>query len=321
MTKKLECVIRAQDFDKEMIEAVFAIAADMESGIKSQYKEHMPSLSDARGRIMSTLFYEPSTRTRFSFESAMLRLGGMVIGSENANEFSSRAKGESLADTVRVISAYCDVIVLRHRELHSAQVAQKYATVPIINAGDGPGQHPTQALLDLYTIYKKFPAMRDLNIVMAGDLMNGRTVRSLSYFLAKHYPHNTLYFVSPPQTRMGDDIKSYLAKHNVTWREMHYFEDALIRIADVIYQTRVQQERFEHQPGVYGQIVKASEKLRINSQLVQCMHKDAMIMHPLPRLNEIDIAVDHDSRAMYFDQAENGLYVRMALLKMIFAGY
>lgn len=323
MTKKLKHVIKAQDFDRKTIDAMFVIAQKMEKELQSWRENECVTRTQAQllaGHIMASLFYEPSTRTRFSFESAMQRLGGIVIGLENANEFSSRAKGESLADTIRVVGGYCDVIVLRHDKAGGAEIAQKHATIPIINAGDGPGQHPTQALLDLYTIHKKFGEIKDLNIAMIGDLANGRTVRSLAYFLAKHYPKNRIHFVSPPQVRMHDDIKKYLDKYRVEWGESDHFRD-IISIVDVFYQTRVQEERFEKKKKVYQEVVKASKELRITKKVTQCMKKDAIIMHPLPRKEEISIKVDADPRAAYFDQAENGLYVRMALLKMALIGY
>ena len=323
MTKKLKHVIKAQDFDRKTIEVMFVIAQEMEKELQSWRRDKTVTRAQAQllaGYIMTSLFYEPSTRTRFSFESAMQRLGGIVIGSENANEFSSRAKGESLADTIRVVEKYCDVIVLRHDKMGSAEIAQKYATIPVINAGDGPGQHPTQALLDLYTIHKKFGEIENLNIAMIGDLANGRTVRSLAYFLAKHYPKNRIYFVSPRHVRMHDDIKKYLDKYRVEWREFDHFDD-IISSVDVFYQTRVQEERFEKRKKVYQEVVKASKKLRITKKVTQHMKKDAIIMHPLPRKEEISTKVDADPRALYFQQAENGLYVRMALLKMALIGY
>lgn len=310
---RLGGVINAQQFDKRTIEKIFFIADEMK---RRDYDSEM-----LKNKIMATLFYEPSTRTRFSFEMAMLRLGGKVVGTENAREFSSAAKGESLEDSIRVISGYHpDVIVLRYNKEGGAERAQKFSSVSIINAGDGVGQHPTQALLDLYTIREKFGQMEKLNIVMVGDLSNGRTVRSLCYFLAKHYPNNHIYFVSPEQTRMKNDIKEYLEKYNVSYFELNEL-DGVISTADVVYQTRVQKERFGDNPTLYEEVVKASEKLTITENILKQMKKDAIIMHPLPRVTEISYAVDDDPRAMYFQQAENGLYIRMALLEMILVGY
>ena len=307
--KRLGGVIMAQQFDKETIEKIFFIADEMKRG------DYNPEM--LKGKIMVTLFYEPSTRTKLSFEFAMLKLGGMVIGTENAREFSSAAKGESLEDSLRVISGYHpDLIVLRYHKEGGAERAQKFSSVPIINAGDGTGQHPTQALLDLYTIREKFGRIEKLNIVMVGDLSNGRTVRSLCYFLAKHYPNNHIYFVSPEQTRMKDDIKNYLEKHNVSYLESNEL-NGVISTADVVYQTRVQKERFGDNPTLFEEVAKASEKLAITENILKQMKKEAIIMHPLPRVTEISYAVDNDPRAMYFQQAENGLYIRKALLFLL----
>lgn len=311
MSKKLGSVISAQQFDKETLDAVFQIAQEMEE------KAPHNLLSD---RTMICLFYEQSTRTRFSFESAMIRLGGQVIGTESAKMFSSKAKGETLEDTIRVTSSYGDVIILRYHKEGGSERASKFSSVPIINAGDGTGQHPTQALLDMYTIKKEFGKLKGLKIAIAGDLANGRTVRSLCYFLAKHFPENEVYFISPPLVKMRDDIKEYLDSKGMKWHEMSSF-DKIIADIDVFYQTRVQKERFEDNPEEYEKVVRDAEKLVITKNIVQKMKKKAIIMHPLPRVNEIAYEVDSDPRARYFEQAENGIYIRMALLKMILKGY
>jgi len=311
--KKLNGIITAQQFNGADIETIFSIAATMKAGN-----------FDARmldGKIMVSLFYEPSTRTRLSHEMAMLKLGGNVIGTENAREFSSTVKGETLEDTMQIVSGYGpDVIVLRYHEKGGAERAQNYSSVPIINAGDGTGQHPTQALLDLFTIKQEFWKIEDLNIVLAGDLANGRTVRSLCYFFAKHFSKNRIYLVSPEQTRMGDDVKDYLKKYGVQFFELTEL-DSILPVADVVYQTRVQKERFVDNPKLYEEVIRASEKLIITPKTLARMKKKSIIMHPLPRVNEIDRAIDVDHRAAYFRQAQNGLYVRMALLKMIIVGY
>lgn len=310
--RKLGGVIDSQQFDADTLQAVFTIAEEM---------ERKPDPRLLQDKLMASLFYEPSTRTRLSFESAMKRLGGEVISTENAQQFSSKAKGESLEDSIRVISAYCDVIVLRYHKEGGADRAQRSSKVPVLNAGDGKGQHPTQALLDLYTIRKAFGSVNGLTVAMVGDLANGRTVRSLSYFLAKHYPDNRIIFVSPKQTKMGEDIKAYLVEHKVKWSETDDLR-AAAKEADVIYQTRVQRERFQDgAQSTYEEVVKESERFTINTEILGLMKKKAIIMHPLPRVTEISYTVDQDPRARYFEQAENGLYVRMALLKMILAGY
>ena len=310
--RKLNGVIESQQFDQQTLNEIFRIASDME-------KMQTPDL--LRGKIMASLFYEPSTRTRLSFEAAMCRLGGQVISTENAQQFSSKAKGESLEDSIRVISGYCDTIVLRYHKEGGAARAQAFSKVPIINAGDGKGQHPTQALLDLYTILKSFKRLNGITVAMVGDLSNGRTVRSLSYMFAKHYSDSRIFFVSPKQTKMGEDVKNYLTSHKVKWEETDDLK-AIAPQADVIYQTRVQRERFQDgDSAVYEQVIKESERFNVNSELLSVMKKDSIIMHPLPRVTEISYSVDKDPRARYFEQAENGLFVRMALLKMIIAGY
>jgi aspartate carbamoyltransferase catalytic subunit len=309
--RKLTGVIDAQQFDHDTLNAIFTITQEMEVN---------PQADLLKGKLMATLFYEPSTRTRLSFEAAMLRLGGSVISTESAKEFSSKAKGESLEDSVRVVSSYCDVTVLRYHKEGGARRAAEFSKKPIINAGDGKGQHPTQALLDAYTIKKCFGEIKALYIAMVGDLANGRTVRSLCYLLAKHFPDVGIFFVSPKHTRMGDDIKEYLDKRHVLWEEYSELEE-IVTYADVIYQTRVQKERFEDSREIYEQVMKESEKLIITEEVAKRMKSTSIIMHPLPRTTEISYEVDNDPRAKYFEQAENGLYVRMALLKMILIGY
>lgn len=261
------------------------------------------------GRIMASLFYEESTRTRFSFETAMLRLGGSVISTENARQFSSVSKGETLEDTIRIMSRYADVIVIRHYESGAAQRAAAVSRVPVVNAGDGTGQHPTQALLDLYTIDKELGHIDDVTIAVVGDLANGRTVRSLCYLLAK-YRNIRMYMVAPEVVRMHEDIQEYLRRHNVWFRE----ETDLKKIApevDVLYQTRIQKERFGDRIDEYQQ---ARGVYVVDSDLMSLMKPDAIVMHPLPRVDEITTDVDSDPRAAYFRQAENGLWIRMALL-------
>jgi aspartate carbamoyltransferase catalytic subunit len=241
----------------------------------------------------------------------MLRLGGSVITTENAREFSSAAKGESLSDSTRIMNGYADVIVMRHNEAGSAARASEISCIPVINAGDGAGQHPTQALLDMYTIVDAFPEKNSLKIAMVGDLRYGRTVRSLSYLLTK-YENVEIIFVSPPVCKMEGDIKAYLDKSNVPWRE----ETDLAKVApevDCVYMTRIQKERF-HDPEDYK---TAAGRYILTPERVRTMKPDAIIMHPLPRVDEIPKEVDDDPRARYFQQAMNGLYVRMALLYLL----
>jgi len=303
---KLHHVIEAQQFDLATLERLFEITAKMEEVVKRG------GARDFERRVMATLFYEPSTRTRFSFETAMHRLGGQVISTENAAEFSSVAKGETLEDTIRIVSGYSDVIVLRHHEVGAARRAAAVSRVPVINAGDGTGQHPTQALLDLYTIRKEIGHVDGLKIAMVGDLAQGRTVRSLAYLLSK-YKNVRMRFVAPPLLKMKDDILAHLREHKVEFSEETELDRVLPEV-DVVYQTRVQKERF-------GDRVADYERCRgvyvINQASLRLLGPKAIIMHPLPRLDEISMEVDPDPRAAYFRQAQNGLYVRMALLSMV----
>jgi len=345
----LQNVIRAQDIDKQTIFEIFRLAKEAEERL-AENKFSMMEIFP--GRIMAVLFYEPSTRTRLSFESAMIKLGGRIIGTENAKEYSSKAKGESLEDTTRTINGYgVDVVVLRYHKEGGAQRAQNFLHAPLLNAGDGTGQHPTQGLLDLYTIHKEFGTLKNLDIALVGDLLNGRTVRSLCYFIGKRFPKNKIHLVSPPQTKMKDDIKDYLTRKGVWFQELDKFDDILPDI-DVLYQTRVQEERFKpklpnyldvasavikliYKPeeaaeilkgmreqysddsNEYKKVVTASKHLIITPEVANKMKESAIIMHPLPRKGEILYSVDSDPRARYFEQAENGLYVRIALLQLL----
>jgi aspartate carbamoyltransferase catalytic subunit len=295
-------IIESQQFDQRMISRIFSIADSLKKNPGTPLK----------GKLMATLFYEPSTRTRFSFESAMLRLGGSVITTENAKEFSSVSKGETLEDSIRVISQYVDVIVLRHDEAGASKRAALVSDVPIINAGDGPGQHPTQALLDLYTLQKELGKINGLQIAFVGDLLHGRTIRSLAYLLGK-YTNIRIDFVSPKALRVGADIKSYLEKHGVRYSETEDL-DSVVRKVDVLYQTRIQKERFKS----LQEYNRFKGYYRIDNKLVQQMKPKSIIMHPLPRVDEILPEVDVSPKAVYFKQASYGLLIRMALLKYIF---
>src|ERR1035437_191867 len=305
---KLHHVIEAQQFDSPTLLQLFDTAVEMEQVVARG------GTSDFERRIMATLFYEPSTRTRFSFETAMHRLGGQVISTENAAEFSSVAKGETLEDTIRMLNGYGDVIVIRHHEVGAAKRAAEVSRVPIINAGDGAGQHPTQALLDLYTIRKEIGKIDGLNIAMVGDLAQGRTVRSLTYLLSK-YQDIKIHFVAPTLLKMKEDILEHLREHHIWYVEETDLDKVLPEV-DVVYQTRIQKERF-------GDRIDDYEKCRgvyvIDRQTLSLMKSKSIIMHPLPRLDEISMEVDSDPRAAYFRQAQNGLYVRMALLSEVFS--
>ncbi|TAN33151.1 aspartate carbamoyltransferase [bacterium] len=303
---RLRHVIESQQFSRSLLEDLLTRAEEMKS------EPHRFS-GRLNGQVMAALFYEPSTRTRLSFEAAMMRLGGQTMGTDNAREFSSAAKGETLEDTIRIVGGYADVIVLRHYEEGAARRAAAVSTVPVINAGDGPGQHPTQALLDLYTIRDELDRIDGIRVAMVGDLANGRTVRSLTYLLSK-FKDIKFWFVAPPQVAMRDDLKAHLDEHHVPWVETEDLESVLPEV-DVVYQTRIQKERFTD-PEVYNALKGV---YRIDNGSLALMRKYAIVMHPLPRVDEIAPEVDADPRAAYFRQARNGLHIRMALLERVMA--
>ncbi|XP_021755700.1 aspartate carbamoyltransferase 1, chloroplastic-like [Chenopodium quinoa] len=308
---QLDDVLEAQQFDRETLSAIFEVAQEME-----KVEKNSPGSQILKGYLMATLFYEPSTRTRLSFESAMKRLGGEVLTTENAREFSSAAKGETLEDTIRTVEGYADIVVMRHFESGAARRAATTAGIPIINAGDGPGQHPTQALLDVYTIQREVGKLDGISVALVGDLAYGRTVRSLAYLLAK-YNDVKIYFVAPDVVRMKDDIKEYLTSKNIQWEESADLMEVASK-CDVVYQTRIQRERFGERTDLYEE---ARGKYIVNKNVLNVMQKHAVVMHPLPRLDEITVDVDEDPRAAYFRQAKNGLYIRMALLKLLLLGW
>jgi aspartate carbamoyltransferase catalytic subunit len=299
--KKLRHVVESQQFTVPLLMELFDRSRGMERVVARG------GSLDYQNRIMATLFYVPSTRTRFCFEAAMHRLGGRVLSTEHARVFSSAIEGEQVEDTIRIIGGYADVIVVRHNEEGGAKRAAQVSPVPVVNAGDGEGgQHPTQALLDLYTIYRERP-LNGLSVAIVGELDKGRTARSLAYLLAK-FERVKLYFVSPPQLQMRADILAYLDAHGVHY-ELEPEIDRVLGEVDVVYQTRIRPER-----------VRSAENLKkyvIDSAAVRRMKPDALILHPLPRTVELDKSVDDDPRALYFRQARNGLYVRMALLTML----
>ena len=305
----LRHIVEAQQFDRASLVRIFSVAREMEQVVR-HYGSNI-----LNRRVMATLFYEPSTRTRLSFESAMRRLGGEVITTESAQEFSSAAKGETLEDTIRIVGGYADVIVLRHFESDASRRAAAISPVPVISAGDGPGQHPTQALLDVYTIEREIGRLDGISIALVGDLANGRTARSLCYLLAK-FESPRIYFVAPEVVRMRGDIKDYLDRHGIQWEESADLA-AVAGQVDVIYQTRIQRERFGDRVQEYQQ---ARGRYIVDRSILDRMSGEAIVMHPLPRVDEIAPEVDQDPRAAYFRQAHNGLYVRMALLRMILAG-
>lgn len=308
---RLKHIIEAQQFNKKLIVDIFE-----ETRVMKSIVEKKGCIDLLKTKIMASLFYTISTRTRLSFESAMLRLGGAVMNTEHPDILSSESKGGTLEDMIQIVNEYADVIVLRHFETGSAQRAAAVSQVPIINAGDGSGQHPTQALLDLYTIHEEVGGIDGISIVMVGDLANGRTIRSLCYFLA-HYSGIRIYFISPRFLKMKEDILNYLRENGIWYSELTNIKDALMNISskvDVIYQTQIPRSVFGERIEDYS---IAKKYLVVNKRLLQRMKKDAIIMHPFPRAEELSLEVDRDRRAVYFNQTKNGLYVRMALLKMV----
>jgi len=302
-------VIRVQQFSREWLETQFLpLTNEMQAIVDNRGCQILS------GRKMICLFYQPSTRTRMSFEFAMRYLGGDVaFTTENAREFSSAKKGETFGDTLMVINRYRpDVIVIRYDQEFDPKFVTETSQAPVINAGDrGMGQHPTQALLDLRTISKRRGKIDGLKIAMVGDLDQGRTVRSLSYMLGK-FCDVTIYFVSPSNAKMGQDVKDYLKKHDIFFEELVDLRE-VASVVDVVYQTRVQIE--------CGTVIDKSQGyFTIDKTVLDLMREDAIIMHPLPRVDEISVEVDGDPRAVYLtDQIDSGLYARMALLKMILA--
>lgn len=295
-------VLAVRQFDRAQLDSLFARADEMRIIADAGGSNRLS------GKILATLFFEPSTRTRLSFESAMTRLGGSVLTAENAIETSSWVKGETIEDTARIVEAYADAIVMRHPQAGVPSRAADVINIPVINAGDGAREHPTQALLDLYTIGHELGRVDDLRIALVGDLKYGRAPRSLALLLIQASGIE-LIFISPPNVGMGEDVKSELRAKGVRFTE----ETDLSRVlpdVDVVYQTRIQHERFESE----DEYEVARGKYVIDAQAMAALNPDAIVMHPLPRVDEIDPAVDKDPRAAYFRQARNGVYVRMAIL-------
>ena len=303
---EMKHILSARQFSKNELTILFNKADEMREAILSPVKRQKLA-GKYKGCMIATLFYEPSTRTRLSFESAAQRLGLGILSTENAREFSSAIKGETIEDTTRVINSYADIIVMRHHETGAADRAAAVSKVPIINAGDGKGEHPTQGLLDLYTILKEKGRLDNLNVVIGGDLANGRTARSLAQMLSL-YESNTICFVSTPELKIGDDIKKMLKTKQVKFVETDNMNQAL-KDADVVYWTRLQKERLTNQ--------KTVSNYSISKESLKIIPAKAIIMHPLPRVDEIAPEVDADPRAAYFRQAGNGLYIRMALIDQI----
>ena len=259
-------------------------------------------------KILATLFYEPSTRTRFSFEAAMLRLGGNVIGFSEPNS-SSVAKGESIADTIRTVGCYADIAVMRHPKEGAPRVASTYSNIPVVNAGDGGHQHPTQTLTDLMTIRANKGKLSGLTVGFCGDLKFGRTVHSLIKALSR-YKNNKFVLISPAELKIPQYIKKeVLEKNNIEFKEVENIEEAIEEL-DILYMTRVQKERFFNEEDY----VRLKDSYILTKDRLKNALKDMIILHPLPRVNEIAYEIDEDPRACYFQQAKYGMYVRMALI-------
>ncbi len=298
-------VISMRDFSREEIDFILRRARKLESYARGKICRFL------EGRILAVLFFEPSTRTRLSFEAAMKRLGGEVIEFGSV-ELSSAAKGETLADTIRVVGKYADAIVLRHPKEGAARMAAEYSEVPILNAGDGAGHHPTQTLLDLYTIQKE-SKLENLQIALVGDLKYGRTVHSLAYALALYGAE--IFLVSPESLKMPGHVKRDLEERGAKISETSKLED-IIGMVDVLYVTRIQQERFPD-PGEY---LKVAGSYQVNLELLSKAKPDLIVMHPLPRVTEISPEVDGTSYARYFEQSFYGVPIRMAVLSLVMKG-
>ena len=268
--------------------------------------EKQPVQNLLTGKVIATLFFEPSTRTRLSFESAINNLGGKIVGFADAST-SSVSKGETLNDTIRTVNNYCDLIVMRHPIEGSARFASEIATVPVINAGDGANQHPTQTLLDLYSIRKTQGTLDNLNIFMVGDLKYGRTVHSLMMAMSRW--NTTFNFISPEELKMPDEFKLYLDNLGLKYYEHNDFTD-IVSKADIIYMTRVQKERFSDPI----EFEKVKNVYVLRSSMLKMTKQNMRILHPLPRVNEINMDVDSNPKAYYFEQALNGVYTRQAIL-------
>jgi aspartate carbamoyltransferase len=298
-------ILSVKQFSRADLEYVFGVAHEMRAMV-----ERVGTFDLLKGKILANLFYEPSTRTSSSFMAAMQRLGGAVIPI-NEVRYSSVAKGESLPDTVRTLGSYADVIVIRHPEVGAAALAAQHAGKPVINAGDGVGEHPTQALLDCFTIREELGRLDNLKVTMLGDLKYGRTVHSLARLLTR-FDGITLSYVSPEILRMPKEVIDEVAAKGIPQKEYSSLDPVLAQ-TDVLYVTRVQKERFED-VALYE---KLKEAFVITPDVMKPAKREMIVMHPLPRVTEISMSFDDDPRAAYFHQMEMGLYVRMALLAMV----
>ncbi|MBS1252448.1 MAG: Aspartate carbamoyltransferase catalytic subunit [Anaerolineales bacterium] len=298
-------ILSVKQFDPDSLAYIFDVAEEMREMVR-----RVGGADLLKGHVLTCLFYEPSTRTSSSFIAAMARLGGGIIPITQGVQFSSVSKGESLPDTIRTLEQYSDVIVLRHPDEGSAKMAADYAAIPVMNAGDGTGEHPTQALLDLFTIQDELDRIDGLHIAMVGDLRFGRTVHSLTRLLAQY--NVKLSFVSPEILRLPLVIMNDVRDAGLDVRETHSVAD-IIETADVLYVTRVQKERFSE----LSQYDAVKDYYTITPELMERAQDNMVVMHPLPRVGEIAYSVDGDPRAAYFRQVQNGMYIRMALLAAV----
>ena len=296
-------LVEPEDFSIEEMDSFFSLAEKIE-------KDRKYLRESCRGRLLATLFFEPSTRTRLSFEAAMLRLGGSCLGFAEPGS-SSASKGESLADTIRMAACYADAIVMRNPKEGAALLASRYSDIPVINAGDGGHHHPTQTLTDLLTIKRLTGKIEDFTIGFCGDLKFGRTVHSLAKALSR-YKKIKMLFISPSELVLPDYIKSILKKQNIEFEERENLEKSMPEI-DVLYMTRVQRERFFNE----DDYIRLKDIYVLNKDKMAVGREKLIVLHPLPRVNEISVEIDADPRAAYFAQAKYGMYVRMALLASI----
>jgi aspartate carbamoyltransferase catalytic subunit len=297
---KNRSLVSISDYSKEEYLKILDLAEDFEKN---------PRQDILKGNVVATLFFEPSTRTRLSFESAVNRLGGKVLGFADSSS-SSATKGETLRDTIKMVCSYADLIVMRHPLEGSARFASEVSSVPIVNAGDGANQHPSQTLLDMYSIRKTQGTLENLSIFMVGDLKYGRTVHSLLIAMSEF--NTTFYFISPDELKMPDEYKRFLKNKGLKYYEFKDFTD-IINQADIIYMTRVQKERFSD-PIEYERTKNA---YILRNQMLKDSKPNVKILHPLPRVNEIHIDVDSNEKAYYFTQALNGVFVRQAIISSI----
>lgn len=294
-------LIEPMDFTLKELEEIFKLADEI-------IEKPRNFIHSCDGYLLATLFYEPSTRTRFSFEAAMNRLGGKVIGFSEPNA-SSVAKGESIADTIRTVACYADIAVMRHPKEGAAQVAASYSDIPVVNAGDGGHQHPTQTLTDLLTIRRTMGRLDNLTIGCCGDLKFGRTVHSLIKALSR-YENNKFVLISPKELEIPEYIKKeVLQKRNIEFKQVKTMEEAMAEI-DILYMTRVQRERFFNEEDY----IKLKDTYILDNDKMKLAKENMVVLHPLPRVNEIAYEVDNDPRAVYFKQAKYGMFVRMALI-------